>query len=89
MKEGYVKGSNNLPYLEDFPVREEISRRMGAVVILENDANAAALGEEWMGAGRDVDDMVLLTLGTGVGGGIIPRGKVLRGLWGWRASWGM
>src|SRR6516165_2934229 len=45
IKEGYVTGSNNLPYLENFPVRDEISRRLGAVVILENDANAAALGE--------------------------------------------
>src|SRR5262249_37861244 len=40
MKEGYITGSNNLPYLENFPVRDEISRRLGAKVILENDANA-------------------------------------------------
>ncbi len=79
MKEGFITGSNNLPYLENFPVRDEISRRLGTVVILENDANAAALGEKWMGAGRDVDDLVLLTLGTGIGGGIISGGRVLRG----------
>jgi glucokinase len=48
-------------------------------VILENDANAAALGEKWMGAGREVDDLVLLTLGTGIGGGIISGGRVVRG----------
>jgi glucokinase len=48
-------------------------------VILENDANAAALGEKWMGAGRDVDDLVLLTLGTGIGGGIISAGHIVRG----------
>ena len=48
-------------------------------MILENDANAAALGEKWIGAGRDVDDLVLLTLGTGVGGGIISGGHILRG----------
>ena len=48
-------------------------------MILENDANAAALGEKWIGAGRDVDDLVLLTLGTGIGGGIISGGRVLRG----------
>jgi glucokinase len=48
-------------------------------VILENDANAAALGEKWMGAGRDVNDLVLLTLGTGIGGGIISNGRVVRG----------
>ncbi len=79
MKEGFITGSNNLPYLENFPVRDEISRRLGARVILENDANAAAMGEKWIGAGRDVDDLVLLTLGTGIGGGIISGGRVLRG----------
>ena len=56
-----------------------MSRRLGTAVILENDANAAALGEKWIGAGRGVDDLVLLTLGTGVGGGIVSDGKVLRG----------
>ena len=79
MKEGVITNSNNLPYLEGVPIRDEISRRLGTVVILENDANAAALGEKWMGAGRDVDDLVLLTLGTGIGGGIISGGRVLRG----------
>ena len=79
IKEGFITGSNNLPYLENFPVRDEISRRLGAPVILENDANAAALGEKWIGAGRDVDDLVLLTLGTGIGGGIISGGRVVRG----------
>src|SRR3954452_10327183 len=79
MKEGFITGSHNLPYLENFPVRDEISRRLGTRVILENDANAAALGEKWIGAGKDVNDLVLLTLGTGIGGGIICDGKVLHG----------
>lgn len=79
IREGFITNSNNLPYLENFPVRDEIERRLGARVILENDANSAALGEKWMGAGRDVDDLVLLTLGTGIGGGIISGGHVLRG----------
>src|SRR5438270_5752905 len=79
LKEGYITGSNNLPYLENFPVRDEISRRLGTAVILENDANAAALGEKWIGAGRDVDDLVLMTLGTGIGGGIISGGRVVHG----------
>jgi glucokinase len=79
MKEGLITNSNNLPYLENVPIRDEISRRLGTMVVLENDANAAALGEKWMGAGRDVDDLVLLTLGTGIGGGIISHGRVLRG----------
>jgi glucokinase len=79
IKEGYLTNSNNLPYLENFPVRDEIGRRLGTRVILENDAKAAALGEKWMGAGRDVDDLVLLTLGTGIGGGIISGGRIIRG----------
>ena len=79
MKEGLITSSNNLPFLENFPIRDEITRRLGTMFILENDANAAALGEKWMGAGRGVDDLVLLTLGTGIGGGIISGGRVLRG----------
>ncbi|MEO8597877.1 MAG: ROK family protein [Candidatus Solibacter sp.] len=79
MKEGLITGSNNLPFLENVPIRDVLSKQLGARVILENDANAAALGECWMGAGRDVDDLVLLTLGTGIGGGIITGGRILRG----------
>ena len=79
MKEGLITGSNNLPFLENVPVRDDLSRRLGTKVILENDANAAALGEKWIGAGRDVDDLVLLTLGTGIGGGIISGGRIVRG----------
>ena len=54
----------------------------GTQVIPENDANAAALGEKWIGAGRDVDDLVLLTLGTGIGGGVVSKGDVMRGFLG-------
>jgi glucokinase len=79
MDEGVVVGAANLPELNHFPMRQEIERRLGTRVILENDANAAALGEKWIGAGRDVDDLVLLTLGTGIGGGIIIGGRVLHG----------
>jgi glucokinase len=79
MDKGVIVGSNNMPEFENYPVRDEIERRLGAKVILENDANAAALGEKWMGAGREVDDLVLLTLGTGIGGGIIVGGRVLHG----------
>jgi glucokinase len=79
LKEGIIRTSPNLPFLENFPIRDEIERRLNTFVILENDANAAALGEKWMGAGREVDDLVLLTLGTGVGGGIISGGRIIRG----------
>ena len=79
MEEGRIVGSNNLPQFDGFPMRDEIERRLGTQVILENDANAAALGEKWIGAGINVTDLVLLTLGTGIGGGIICGGKVLHG----------
>ncbi len=79
LREGFITNSNNLPYLENFPVRDEIEKRLGTPIILENDANAAALGETWKGAGQDVDSLVLLTLGTGIGGGIILDNKVVHG----------
>jgi glucokinase len=88
MKEGVITGSNNLPFLENLPVRDELGRRLGTKVILENDANAAALGEKWMGAGRGVDDLVLLTLGTGIGGGIISGGRIVRGSVGMAGEFG-
>lgn len=79
IEKGIIVGLNNLPEFEGVPVRDEIEKLLGTRVVLENDANAAALGEKWMGAGKGVDDLVLLTLGTGIGGGIISGGKVLRG----------
>lgn len=80
IKEGVIAGSNNLKVLEGFPMRDAISQGLGTSVILENDANAAALGECWMGAGKEVDDLVLLTLGTGIGGGIIVDGRIVHGM---------
>lgn len=88
LEKGFVVGSNNLPFFEDFPLRDEIERLLGTTVFLENDANAAALGEKWMGAGKDVNDLVLLTLGTGVGGGIISGGRVLHGFLGMAGEMG-
>lgn len=79
MERGVITGSPNMPGFEDYAMRDEIERLVRAPVILENDANAAALGEKWVGAGRDVSDLVLLTLGTGVGGGIISGGNILHG----------
>jgi glucokinase len=88
LKDGVIGNSNNLVCLEDFPIRDRLEEELGTPVILENDANAAALGEKWMGAGREVDDLVLLTLGTGIGGGIIYGGKVLHGYLGLAAELG-
>ena len=82
LKAGVIANCNNIACLENFPIRNEIEQQLETRVILENDANAAALGEKWMGAGREVDDLVLLTLGTGIGGGIISGGQVLHGFLG-------
>jgi len=82
LEEGVIRNCNNIPALENFPIRDELSQRLNAPVILENDANAAALGERWMGAGQGFDDLVLLTLGTGIGGGIVANGKMVRGFMG-------
>ncbi|MSO19100.1 MAG: ROK family protein [Acidobacteria bacterium] len=79
---GQLRRSPNLPGWENFPVRDELERRLGARVHLDNDANLAALGEKWLGAGRDVDSMCLITLGTGVGGGLILDGKIWHGFLG-------
>jgi glucokinase len=82
MATGMLRESPNLPGWHDYPVREEIERRLRSRVILENDANAAALGEFWLGAAKDVDSSCMFTLGTGVGGGIILNGRVWHGMTG-------
>jgi glucokinase len=77
---GMLRQSPNLPGWHDYPVREEIERRLKTQVILENDANAAAFGEKWLGAAQDVNSMCMLTLGTGVGGGVVLEGKIWHGM---------
>ena len=72
---GLVLGAVNLPGFIGFPVRDRIQQHLGTPIILENDANAAALGEGWLGAGKGVKELILLTLGTGIGGGIIVGRK--------------
>ncbi|MFK5584002.1 ROK family glucokinase [Serinicoccus sp. LYQ131] len=72
----------------DEPLRERVTRATGLPVVLENDANAAAWGEFRFGAGRDVEQMLLVTLGTGIGGGIVIDGELLRGAHGMGAEVG-
>ena len=69
----------NLPSLINFQLKAELQRRLGWPVFLENDANAAAVGEMWLGAARGCTDVVSVTLGTGVGGGVILKGRLWRG----------
>jgi glucokinase len=80
MEQGVIAGWGNRPAFNGYPIRAELEKRLDTKVFLENDANAAAIGEHWMGAGKGVDDLVLLTLGTGVGGGIISRGRIVHGV---------
>ena len=88
MKTGMLRESPNLPGWAGTPVQAEIEHLLGTRVILENDANVAALGEKWLGAARDVDDMVMLTLGTGVGGGIVLEGRIWHGMTGMAGEFG-
>lgn len=88
MNTGMVHESPNLPDWANYPVRDEIERRLGTRVVLENDANSAALGEKWLGAARDVEDMAMLTLGTGVGGGLVLGGRVWHGMIGMAGEFG-
>ena len=82
MAAGMVMESPNLPDWKSFPVRDEIEGRLGTKVMLENDANSAAMGEKWLGAGRQYDHMAMYTLGTGVGGGLVFNGRLWHGMTG-------
>jgi glucokinase len=82
LQTGMLRQSPNLPGWENYPVRSEIESLVGTTVFLENDANAAALGEKWLGLGRHVDSFCMLTLGTGVGGGVVLDGKIWHGFLG-------
>ena len=77
--EGTIKRAPNLPDLDGFDIGSAVSFSTNIRAIVENDANAAAIGESWLGASRDSNDSIMVTLGTGVGGGIIVDGKIVRG----------
>jgi len=88
METGMVREATNLPGWANFPVRSEIEQSLHTHVILGNDSKVATLGEKWLGAGRAVDDMAMLTLGTGVGGGLILGGKIWYGMNGMAGEFG-
>jgi glucokinase len=77
--EGVVVKAPNVPCLDGFRLAAALESELDEPVILENDANAAAIGEMWRGAGRGYRTLICVTLGTGVGGGIILDGKLWRG----------
>ena len=77
---GMIHDPTNLPHWRFFPIRDVLSRNLGMPVAFNNDANVAAYGEFWVGSGREAKGLILLTLGTGVGGGIIVDGVVVEGV---------
>ncbi len=80
VEEGIVIKAPNVPSLDGFRLTAALANELKLPAILENDANAAAVGEMWQGAGRGHRTIVCVTLGTGVGGGIILDGKLWRGV---------
>ena len=77
--ENKVIFSANLHAIEGIPLKDEIEPRIGLPLTIENDGNAAAWGEFRFGAGSEADHLVFLTLGTGIGGGVITHGVLMRG----------
>jgi len=88
LEAGVVRDMPNLPGFSNVPIRDSVGEALDMPAVLENDANAAAFGEHLCGAGEGLGDMVLLTLGTGVGGGIVIDGRVLHGAHGMGAELG-
>lgn len=79
IKGGLLLDPPNLPGWVDWPIRDKLGEALGKPTVLQNDANAAAYGEFWAGAGRDVESLVLFTLGTGIGCGIVDHGRIIEG----------
>ena len=78
-EKGTVIGAYNLNWKTLQPIKKDIEFALGIPFFIDNDANVAALGERWKGAGENQPDVVFMTLGTGVGGGIVAEGKLLHG----------
>ncbi len=76
---GRVIQSPNISAVSNIPVKGIFEREFSVPVVLENDANIYAYGEKWVGAGKDFDNFVVLTLGTGLGGGLIYKGELYEG----------
>jgi glucokinase len=71
--------TDNLPGWSQFKLKEALEQKYNIPVIADNDVNAAAIGEKWVGAARNYKNFVMLTLGTGVGGAIVLNGDIIRG----------
>lgn len=76
---GIVIQSTNMPKFKNTPLRDMVSEQLQSPGVLENDANVACWGEFTVGVGKDIEDMVFFTLGTGIGGGIVCKGQLVTG----------
>lgn len=85
---GVVYSPPNLPGWKNVPLADAMQKRLGLPCYVDNDANVACYGEYWMGAGQGTESMAVFTLGTGVGGGIVVFGRLLRGIDGTAAELG-
>lgn len=77
---GIIYNTVNLAWEDNYPLSDKLGKELSLPVYIENDANCAALGEMWKGAGNGAKDIVCVTLGTGVGGGIITNGEIVQGI---------
>jgi glucokinase len=87
-EKGILLKSPNVPCLDGFRIQAALENELSIKAVIENDANAAAVGENWLGASKGFNTSIMVTLGTGVGGGIIINGLVLRGIDGTAAEIG-
>lgn len=78
-RDGVLRFAPNLPGVTDLPIRSVLEQALGVSVRVDNDATCAAWGERHLGAAQGYDDVILVTLGTGIGGGIVTGGNLLRG----------
>lgn len=78
-KAGVIEGASALPYIHNFPIQEELEKRFGLPVSMENDANCAALAEMDRGVAKGLNNLIFMVIGTGVGGSVIMDGRVHHG----------
>ncbi|HPR80336.1 MAG TPA: ROK family protein [Enterococcus sp.] len=87
-KDGMMTTAGAIRSLYGTNLKEEIEARTGMVTVIENDANAVAIAEKWVGNAQDLDNYLCIVLGTGVGGGIVINGEVFRGAHGLAGEFG-
>lgn len=79
MNKGIIYTAVNLGWEDNYPLKDRLEVETGLPAVIDNDANVAALGEMWKGAGNGAKDLIAVTLGTGVGGGVIANGDIVHG----------